>query len=276
MSKVCVITGGGSGIGLSAAKFLGEGWIALIAGRTQAKLEAARNELESFGVPCVPFVCDVSNEASVRQLLEKAVSLGSVEGVIHAAGIDPNMGSAAEIFDINAMGTIYINEAFLEVIADGGSIVDVSSMAGHLLPDEAIPSQEYSTSLVDKEAFRNKMQALLAAAPEDRSRGTAYSISKNFVIWYAVQSAFRGGKRQLRVVSVSPGTFLTPMGILGGEHSASYAKRGALGRTGEADEIGRLIAFLVAGNASYLTAVDILCDGGTIAALKGKIDSAVA
>jgi NAD(P)-dependent dehydrogenase (short-subunit alcohol dehydrogenase family) len=262
-------------MGLSAAKFLGEDWIVVITGRTQSKLEGACGELGALGITAVPFICDVSNESAVKQLVEKAVSLGTVKGVIHAAGIDPNMGSPTEIFDINAMGTIYVNDAFLEVMSDGGSIVDVSSMSAYLAPDEVCPSKEYPTALTNKQEFRTKLQAILAAMPEEQSRGMAYTISKNFVIWYALQSAFMGGERQIRVVSVSPGTFLTPMGILGGEHSASYARRGALRRTGDADEIGRLLSFLIAGDASYLTAVDILCDGGTVAALKGKVDPAI-
>ena len=275
MKNVCVITGGGSGMGLSAAKFLGEEWVAVLAGRTAQKLEAACEEVKASGVEAVAVVCDVSDKSSVEALAKKASELGLIKGVIHAAAIDPKMGSAHEIFEIDAMGTIYVNDIFIEAIEDGGSMVDVSSMAAHMGDDSRL-ADVYPLAFTDHESFREKMLAFITSVDDEGTqRGMSYSFSKSFVNWYALQTAFRGGKRQIRVVSVSPGTFLTPMGILGGEHSASYAKKGALGRTGDPDEIGRLLAFLITGGATYLTATDILCDNGTVPAMFKKVDPSI-
>ena len=44
--------------------------------------------------------------------------------------------------------------------------------------------------------------------------------------------------------------------------------RGALGRLGEPEEIAKMMAFMVSDACSYLTGVDILYDGGTIAAVQ--------
>ena len=49
MKNVCVITGGGSGMGLAAAKFMPKEKIIVISGRTVAKLENAVNELKALG-----------------------------------------------------------------------------------------------------------------------------------------------------------------------------------------------------------------------------------
>ncbi len=56
------------------------------------------------------------------------------------------------------------------------------------------------------------------------------------------------------------------MGELEGEAAASFAKQGALGRVGDPMEIARMMAFMVSDECSYLTGVDILYDGGSIAA----------
>lgn len=95
----------------------------------------------------------------------------------------------------------------------------------------------------------------------------AYGLSKNFVIWYTERIACTYGKNGVRILSVSPGAFRTPMGELEGEQVASFARKGALRRVGESEEIADLITFLASEKSSYITGVDILCDGGTIAAM---------
>ena len=80
--------------------------------------------------------------------------------------------------------------------------------------------------------------------------------------------AVKYGKKGIRVVSISPGTFKTPMGEVEGEEAAAFALRGALGRLGEPEEIAKMMAFMVSDACSYLTGVDILYDGGTIAAVQ--------
>ena len=76
MKNVCVITGGGSGMGLAAAKFMPKEKIIVISGRTVAKLENAVNELKTLGYEAYAFACDTSNRESVKKLAEYAASLG--------------------------------------------------------------------------------------------------------------------------------------------------------------------------------------------------------
>lgn len=90
-------------------------------------------------------------------------------------------------------------------------------------------------------------------------------ISKNFVIWFAKQDAARFGRKGIRVLSVSPGNFETPMGELEKEEADSYTKYCALKRIGRVEEIAGLFAYCAGESAGYLTGVDILCDGGLVA-----------
>lgn len=266
--NVCVITGGGSGMGLEAAKLIGKSYRIVLVGRTVSKLENARHELEKSGVRVSIFGCDASNREAVERLAEFASGLGTVKAVIHAAGLSPHMAGGEMIFNVNAVGTVNINEVFPKYMKDGGTIIDVSSMSAYLLPEEQVPYQVYELALESVEVFKKGMAELLSAAPEDQQADMAYTISKNFVIWYAKKSAVRLGKDGIRVVSVSPGTFDTPMGETEGDFPIQMAKGGALGRVGEPSEIANLFVFLISDAASYITGTDILCDGGTIAAFK--------
>lgn len=268
MADVCVITGAGSGMGLSAAKFVGTEYQLVITGRTVAKLDAAKTELEALGYTVEAVACDVSERESVKALAAKAASLGAVKAVIHAAGVSPTMGTAEYIFNINALGTVYINEEFEQVLADSSCIVDVASMAAYMMPEEQLPTALYPLSLTDLAGFSQNMLGAFAQVPEDFAPGFSYSVSKNFVVWYARQSALKYGRKGIRVLSVSPGTFATPMGNAEGEQAEGMALQSALGRVGKPDEIGKLLAFVAVGGADYLTATDILCDGGTVAAIQ--------
>lgn len=74
--RVCVITGGGSGMGLAAAKFMSKEKVIVLSGRTVQKLEGAVSQLRELGFEAYPYACDVSDRKSVRKLAEYAASLG--------------------------------------------------------------------------------------------------------------------------------------------------------------------------------------------------------
>lgn len=268
MKNICVITGGGSGMGLEAAKLLGKDQSIILVGRTVSKLEGAVNELKALGIDAEAYPGDASDRDSMDKLAAYAASKGNVKTVIHAAGVSPHMTDAKQIFKINAIGTINIDEAFAEVMGEGSCILNVSSMSAYMLPDAQQPVDLYKLSLTDVPAFENAINGMLDSVPEESQKGMAYTMSKNFVIWFTVRMAVKLGKKGIRVVSISPGTFNTPMGDVEGEEAASFAKRGALGRLGEPEEIARMMAFMISDDASYLTGTDILYDGGSIASLR--------
>jgi NAD(P)-dependent dehydrogenase (short-subunit alcohol dehydrogenase family) len=267
MKEVCVITGGGSGMGLSAAKFIGPDYKIVITGRTHSKLDGACHELKTLGLDVDAVTCDVSDRASVKTLVDQASELGRIKAVIHSAGVSPSMGNAEYIFSINALGTININELFSEIMGEGSCIVDVASNAAYLMPVDNFPRELYPLAISSPTSFCSQVNTQLSVLSEDAAKGFSYGISKDFVIWFAKQCALAYSSRKIRVISVSPGTFETSMGIAEGEQASDLAIAGPLGRMGRSDEIGCLLAFLAIGDATYLNATDILCDGGCVAAL---------
>ena len=89
--EVCVITGGGSGMGLAAAKCMAREKIIVLTGRTMSKLEKAVRELEALGFEAHAKACDTSVRAQVRELADYAADLGKIRNVIHCAGLSPAM-----------------------------------------------------------------------------------------------------------------------------------------------------------------------------------------
>lgn len=271
MRNICVITGGGSGMGLEAAKLIGKDQKIILAGRTVSKLENAIAELTALGIEAEAFPADVGDRESVEALAKYASEQGVVKTVIHAAGISPHMGDGKKIFAINAAGTINMTEVFAPIMGKDSCILNVASMSAYMVPDDKTPTPVFALAMRGADAFLAGADQILAAMPPEQQSGAAYSISKKFVIWYTQQSAVKYGRSGLRIVSISPGTFATPMGKLEGEAAASFALQGALGRVGDPVEIARMMAFMVSDSCSYLTGVDILYDGGSIAALRSKM-----
>ena len=77
--NVCVITGGGSGMGLAAAKSMPKDKVIVVTGRTMSKLESAVKELEAVGYEAYAKTCDTSVREQVRELAEYAASLGEIK-----------------------------------------------------------------------------------------------------------------------------------------------------------------------------------------------------
>lgn len=266
MKKVCVITGGGSGMGFAAAKIMGEqGCYVVLAGRSVKKLDHAVAELRAGGIEAEAFGCDVSDRGSTRALAGTALERGEVKVVIHAAGMSPHMGGAQKIMETNALGTIHVNDAFYEVMHDGGCIIDTSSMSAYLTPKWIMPRRSYKLSRTDRDTFLKKMMRRVNLFPRKVRPGVAYGISKDFVIWFAKTDAARFGEKGVRVLSVTPGNFETPMGALEKDEAMTYVKYNAIKRLGRPEEIARLYAAVADDRMGYLTGADILCDGGCVA-----------
>ncbi|MCD8346183.1 MAG: SDR family oxidoreductase [Oscillospiraceae bacterium] len=268
MGNVYVITGGGSGMGLEAAKIVGKNGKVILVGRTVSKLENAIQELKALGTDAEAYPADAGNRESVKALAQYAKTLGTIKAVIHSAGVSPHMADGKKIFEINACGTINVDEEMAEVMEAGSCILNVSSMSGYMLPAAQTPYQLYQLSLSNQDAFKAAANQMIDSIPEQQQTGMGYTVSKNFVQWYTKKMALRYGKKGIRVVSISPGTFNTPMGEVEGEEAASFALAGAMGRLGEPEEIAKMMAFMVSDECSYLDGVDILYDGGAVCAVE--------
>ena len=226
MKDVLVVTGGGSGMGLEAAKFTPKEKIVVISGRTVSKLENAVKELKELGIEAYPFACDTSKRDSVKALAEYCASLGNVKNVINAAGVSPAMNVTPEaIMRINALGTVYVNQEFSKVMKPGSVIIDISSNSAYQLPSFMIPKKLYTLADQDEEAFVTKMikKTWMVKDPYLKN-GMAYSFSKNFVCWYAQKCAYEYGLKGIRVASLSPGLIATGMGNLEKENGGFLIK----------------------------------------------------
>lgn len=265
MANICVITGGGSGMGLEAAKFMPKDKIIVLSGRTMSKLEGGVAELKALGYDAYAKTCDTSKRESVQGLVAFATSLGEVKNVINSAGVSPAMkGTPEGILRINALGTVYINQEFSKVMSAGSVIVDVASNSAYILPSFIIPKKAYALAETDEAAFLKKLVKRSSMAKgEYQQKGFAYSLSKNFVIWYAKKCAFEYGLKGIRVVSLSPGLIATDMGNLEKEDGGMLIPFSAEERMGKPEELGYALATVADERNGYLAGVDILCDGGS-------------
>ncbi|MEY8018674.1 SDR family oxidoreductase [Mycobacterium servetii] len=277
MTRVSVITGGAGGMGLPTAAVVGRDHTVVLCDVRQDRLTAAAATLQEHGVTPTLVNCDVTDRRAVADLFDTANGLGTVVSVIHAAGVSPSMGPADYVMRTNALGTLHVNEVFHAVAGEGAVIVNVASMAAHLLPAEMVPAAQFPLALHDAEAFLDAMMAACDIVPEEGRSGIAYAVSKSFVRWYSQSQAERFNARGLRIVSVSPGSIDTEMGRLEEQAGAgAMVTEAAVPRWGKPEEMAELLAFCASDKAGYLTGTDILNDGGVIASMTERARVAAA
>jgi NAD(P)-dependent dehydrogenase (short-subunit alcohol dehydrogenase family) len=266
MANVCVITGGGSGMGLETARNIDKDVILVLTGRTVSKLENAKAQLEAEGHQVHLIACDVSVRRDVHELCLFADSLGTIKTVIHAAGLSPTMADAEKIIMVNAVGTKNVNMEFYKYMNEGGVIVDVASSSAYEAPGILIKHQIYEEAEYKEDAFIRHMVGEANLAGDDYNRsGMAYVLSKNFVVWYAQKCAHEYAGKGIRVVSVSPGLIETDMGTKEVEQSEFAKKmidRSCEHRMGKVEELGFAIATIADARNGYLSGIDVLIDGG--------------
>jgi NAD(P)-dependent dehydrogenase (short-subunit alcohol dehydrogenase family) len=275
MTSVSVITGGAGGMGLATAKVVGRDQIVVLCDVRQDRLDEAARTLSGLGITVNAANCDVTDRRAVDAVMETAAGLGTLASVIHTAGVSPSMGSADYIMRTNAVGTVNVNEAFFEVAGEGGAIVNVASMAAHMLPENMIPMARFPQALHDEDAFMADMLAACSVVPDEMQSGIAYAVSKSFVRWYSVAQCERFNGKGLRILSVSPGSVDTEMGQLEAEAGAgAMVADAAVPRWGKPEEMAALLAFCASDKAGYLTGTDILNDGGVIASMTERARAA--
>ena len=241
--QVAMITGGGSGIGLGCARALvADGAHVVLAGRSVDRLtggaDALRGEFPDADITTV--ACDVTDEASVEAAMSTAAGLGRLTMVVANAGF-----GAASPFHLTSLeewnGVLATNltGAFLTmraavphlVAGGGGSIVAVSSIAGH----------------------------------KTHRHMTSYCVSKAGLEMLVRQVADELGSSGVRANAVRPG--LVPTDATTGLMSIpaivdDYHDQMPLDRLGTSDDIGSLVRFLVGPESDWITGMTINCDGG--------------
>ena len=112
--------------------------------------------------------------------------------------------------NLNALGTVYVNQEFSKRMHKGSVIVDIASMSAYTLPEAMLPKAAYALAETDEAAFVDALLKICAVVEDAyKKNGLAYSLSKNFVTWYAAKCAFDFGPNGIRVASLSPGLIAT-------------------------------------------------------------------
>ncbi|MGE2712895.1 SDR family oxidoreductase [Mycolicibacterium litorale] len=271
MSRISVITGGAGGMGVATARIVGRDHTVVLCDVRKDRLDGAVAALTDVGITPTAVHCDVTDSDAVAALFDTASSLGPIASVIHTAGVSPSMGDAEYVMRTNALGTLNVDEAFYRTAGEGAAIVNVASMAAHMLPEELIPTGQFPRALTDQKAFLADMLSACDIAPEEARSGLAYALSKSFVRWYSTSQAERFNARGLRILSVSPGSTDTEMGRLEEQAGAgAMVADFAVPRWGTAEEMAELLAFCASDRAAYLTGTDILNDGGVVASMRER------
>lgn len=131
---ITVVTGGHGGMGKAICKELGKTSAIVLAGRNLAKMETAKAELDELGVESYCCKTDIADRAQVQALADYAASLGDVTQVIHTSGVSPSDTATENIIKINAVGTVNMVEAFYPALAEGGVMINFSSVAAYTMP----------------------------------------------------------------------------------------------------------------------------------------------
>ncbi|MBO4852150.1 MAG: SDR family oxidoreductase [Schwartzia sp.] len=244
--KGVLVTGGTSGIGLEAARmFLAEGARVVVAGRDEARGEAALRALDDERA--FFFSADVRNAADCESLVRRAKdALGRLDALVCSAGVYREESaealteeSYAEVMDTNVKGTMFMARAALPYLRETkGNIVNVASDAGL--------HGNYLCSL--------------------------YCASKGAVVLYTRALALETASFGVRVNCVAPGDILTPLTEVQlkkapsrEEGLSAMASIYPLGRIGTAEEAASVVYFLASPRASFVTGACWSVDGGLTA-----------
>ncbi len=266
MTEVLTVIGVG-GMGKAIARRLGAGKTVLLADYNEETLASVTAALSADGHRVESRAVDVASPESVRGLAEYAASLGNITQVAHTAGLSPSQASAEAILAVDLLGVALVLEEFGQVIAPGGAGVVIASMSGHLVP---LPTDEQQHAL----AHTPPLELLeLDFIKELSHPGFAYAIAKQANHIRVRAASARWGRRGARINSISPGIISTPMGQYElasplGDGMRSMIAMSATQRVGTADDIAAATAFLLGPEASFITGIDLLVDGGVVAAAK--------
>ena len=123
--EILVLIGAGA-IGQAIAKRVSAGKHILISDIKIENAEVAAKTLTDAGFEVSTNVVNVASRESIEALVSKAVSIGKIVGLIHAAGVSPSQASPETILKVDLYGTALVLEAFGNVIEQGGAGVVIS------------------------------------------------------------------------------------------------------------------------------------------------------
>jgi len=249
-SRIALITGGSRGLGRNAALRLAEHGVDVILTYhgNEAAAQAVVREIEAGGRRAVALQLDVGDSgafaafaARVKDVLATTWQRERLDILVNNAGIGAHASFAEtteaqfdELFRVHLKGTFFLTQALLPLIADGGRILNTSTgLARFALPG-------YS----------------------------AYAAMKGGVEVLTRYLAKELGPRRIAVNTIAPGAIATDFsgGVVRDNAQVNAAVAGmiAMGRVGEADDIGSAVAALLAEGTGWMTGQRIEVSGGQL------------
>ncbi|MDB5486999.1 MAG: oxidoreductase [Reyranella sp.] len=236
LGKTAVITGGGTGIGLGAAKrFIDEGAFVYLFGRRQEPLDAA---VAKLGNSARAVRGSVTDPADLDRLYKKVKDERGGLDILFAnagTGAFAPLGEITpehydQIFDVNVKGVIFSVQKALPLMKAGSSIILTGSSTG------VMGTPQFSIYSATKAAVRN-----LARSWALDLKGTG-----------------------IRVNVLSPGPTRTDLAleVVGEEAFEALGAMTPIGRIGDPSETGAVAAFLASSDSSYMTGGEVFVDGG--------------
>ena len=241
--KVAVVTGASKGIGASIAKHLAAEGASVVVNYSSSKEGADKvvKEITGKGGKAIAVQANVAKQKDIESLFtETKKAYGKLDILINNAGVyefQPLENVTNEhfhrLFDLNVLGLLLTSkEAAKYFGTDGGSIVNISSVAGITSPPSA------------------SVYASTKAAVDSITR----SLAKEF------------GARKIRVNSINPGLVITEgvesVGFDEGDFRKQFEAQSPLGRVGFPEDIAPAAVFLASGESSWITGETLVIAGG--------------
>jgi NAD(P)-dependent dehydrogenase (short-subunit alcohol dehydrogenase family) len=234
--KTAVVTGGGTGIGLGAAKrFIDEGAFVYLFGRRQEPLDAAVAQLGSSARAVRGSVTDMSDLDRLYAAVKAERGGLDILFANAGTGLFAPLGEITpehydQIFDVNVKGLVFTVQKALPLMTKGSSIILTGSSTG------VMGTPQFSIYSATKAAIRN-----LARSWALDLRGTG-----------------------IRVNVLSPGPTKTELAleIVGEEAFDALGSMTPIGRVGDPSETGAVAAFLASSDSSFMTGGEVFVDGG--------------
>ena len=246
-----LLTGGASGVGEATAKQL------LARGHKGGSLDIK----PSTNPDITHHHCDLSDPASIDGVL--ADLTGPYSSVLNVAGVPMAVGNELTM-KVNYFGLKYFTEKVWDRIADGGTVVNVASIAGNNW-------RKRRGLLMELMAIEDFDEGVAWWNKNEETVGTdAYTFSKEAVVVYTMRLAGKGLARGIRVNDVGPGPVETPIlpdftNDVGADVMQSMID--VVGRSAQPSDIGEALVTLAEGQISWLNGQHIIVDGGLMAGL---------
>jgi 3-oxoacyl-[acyl-carrier protein] reductase len=241
--KVAVVTGASKGIGASIAEHLAAAGASVVVNYATSKsgADAVVDRIKAAGGNAGAIQGDVSKPADIAKLFaETKQKYGKLDILVNNAGVYEFLPLEAvtpqhfhKQFDLNVLGLLLTTQEAVKLMgADGGSIVNISSIVG----------------------------------PMPVPNGAVYSATKAAVDAITVSLAGELGPKKIRVNAVNPGMVETE-----GLHTAGFAESDfrrqmetttPLGRIAQPDDIAKAVVFFASDDAGWVTGQTLLVTGG--------------